>query len=241
MKREFRLYRKPNLVQERDAISGRTIKPVATSTGLGGGSAPAAAVTGEPPATGAGIVHAETPWENYLGYHVVDTNNEVIGKLNALWTDQSGQPAYLGVRTFWFGKTHVFPAESAEMDTTRERIRVPYTVDSVREAPLFAADDELGIEDERIIREYFAACGYQRYQPPRENPAEQAPMPLSGEEVTTGIREGEDAGRLHKFGSTETPPSEEPGAERGPAGESRGQTGQEPEKREGYVPFRRES
>jgi len=162
MKTGFRIHRISDQDQERHKIAGRGITPADTSTGLGGGPALGAAGTGEPEATDSGVIHGETSWENYVGFRVVDSHQQDIGRLSGIWTDQSGQPAYLGVRTFWFGKTHVFPAEVAQADATRECIRVPFDSDSVREAPTFAPDEELDIEDERSIREYFSAYGYQR-------------------------------------------------------------------------------
>ena len=65
---------------------------------------------------------------------MVDQNNEVIGKLSSLWTDESG-PAYLGVKTSWFsGKNHVIPAHAARVDARRERIWVPFSEQVVKDS-----------------------------------------------------------------------------------------------------------
>src|SRR4051812_47822870 len=52
----------------------------------------------------------------YIGYSVIDKNNEKIGAVESVWLDGSGDPAYLSVRSGWLGmgRTHVVPAQRAE-------------------------------------------------------------------------------------------------------------------------------
>jgi len=212
---------------------------------------------GGPAQTEAGLYGSDTHWEQYIGFHVVDTNEEVIGKLSALWTDDAGQPAYLGVRTGWFGKNHVFPANAADVDAARERIRVPFSIDSVREAPTFASDEELTESDQGSIREYFGAFGYQRSeepiprtsadQPHLDAPAGDASLKLSEEQIKVGKREVEAGGvRLRKVVRTETVNQpvelkrEEVVVERVPGSEATGRAQHEFEQHEVYVPLRRE-
>src|SRR5512133_113056 len=81
--------------------------------------------------------------ERVAGYDVYDKNEEHIGKVTALWTDHSGQPAFLGVRTFWLlGKTHVVPAYGGRVHTQEARIRLPYLSEDVKGAPSYDPDAE---------------------------------------------------------------------------------------------------
>jgi len=199
-------------------------------------------------------------WERYVGHHVVDQDEEVIGKLHSLWTDESGQPAFLGVKTGWvFGKNHVVPAESAQLDAQRERIRLPFSVQAVKDAPTFDPDCELSDADEQRIREYFSKFGYKQTQAQQGSrtmsagqcatgqTAEQASVKLSEEQVKVGKREVVAGGvRLRKIVRTETMNQpvelrrEELVVERVPANEATGRAQHEFEQREVYVPLRRE-
>lgn len=184
------------------------------------------------PAARAAWDRIENNFERYIGYHVVDRDEEVIGRLKTLWTDESGQPAYLGIRTSWFsGKHHVVPAHSAHLDRRRERIRVPFSADQVKDAPAFDPDSELSDAEERQIEEYYARFGHQRpsgmaggaaayAMPPKMGEAatgsqtmrpgvgaqaEHASLKLSEEQLKIGKREVEAGGvRLRKVIRTET-------------------------------------
>ena len=60
----------------------------------------------------------------YIGHDVVDRNGNNVGTLECLWSDHTGQPAFLGVKTGWFmGKTHVVPAQRAEINEAARVIR----------------------------------------------------------------------------------------------------------------------
>jgi uncharacterized protein (TIGR02271 family) len=94
--------------------------------------------------------------EQYIGYDVVDRNGSKIGTLDCLWSDQSGEPAYVGVKTGWFlGKTHVVPAESVEVSETTGRIRLPYEEQRVKDAPTLDADSEMTPERENEVRSFY--------------------------------------------------------------------------------------
>jgi uncharacterized protein (TIGR02271 family) len=117
------------------------------------------------PAVRAAWDRLELNWERFIGYHVVDHHEEVIGKLSALWTDDRGEPAFLGVKTGWLlGKHHVIPAEMAELDANRERIRVPFSEQTVKDAPTFDPDVELSDAEEQSIRDYFSRFGLKERQ-----------------------------------------------------------------------------
>ena len=209
------------------------------------------------PAVRAAWDRVDLDWEQYLDHHVVDRDEEVIGKLNSLWTDASGQPAFLGVKTGWLmGKTHVFPAEAAELDGRRERIRVPFSVQAVKDAPTFDPDCELSDADEKRVREYYSRFGYKQTQRTGAamgaecetgQQAERASVKLSEEQVKVGKREVVAGGvRLRKIIRTETVNQpvelrrEELVVERVPASEATGRAQHEFREREIYVPLRRE-
>jgi uncharacterized protein (TIGR02271 family) len=208
-------------------------------------------------------------FEQFIGHHVVDRDDEVIGKLSSLWTDESGQPAYLGVKTSWFsGKHHVIPAHAARVDARRERIWVPFNEQAVKDAPGFDPDMELTDADERRVEEYYARFGHQRPSRPSGPPSgtakagggyglgteqrrgtepERASVKLSEEQLKVGKREVVAGGvRLRKVVRTETVNQpvnlkrEEIVVERVPASEARGAAERAFEQDEIYVPLRRE-
>jgi len=94
--------------------------------------------------------------EQYIGYDVVDRNNNKIGTLDCIWTDHTGEPAFVGIRTGWFiGKTHVVPAQSVEVNDRDQRLRLPYSEDKVKEAPAYDAEDEMSKQMEGEVYQYY--------------------------------------------------------------------------------------
>src|SRR5205085_6083781 len=48
--------------------------------------------------------------EQYIGHAVLDQNGAKVGSVECLWSDHTGQAAFLGIKTGWLlGKTHVVP------------------------------------------------------------------------------------------------------------------------------------
>jgi uncharacterized protein (TIGR02271 family) len=154
--------------------------------------------------------------ENYIGYDVVDRDEEKIGTLDCLWSDHTGQATFLGVRTGWiFGRTHVVPAHGAHVSRNSNRIRLPYSVQKVKEAPAYDADEEISGEREREVYTYYGITGQstQATQPRRETSRqtgrdtgrESATVDLVEEQLKVGKREVEAGGvRLRKIVRTET-------------------------------------
>jgi len=92
----------------------------------------------------------------YIGYDVVDRTDNNIGTLDCLWADHNGEPAFVGVRTGWFlGKTHVVPAQSVEVNEYRQRLRLPYTEEKVKNAPAYDADVDMTEGMEQEIYSYY--------------------------------------------------------------------------------------
>jgi uncharacterized protein (TIGR02271 family) len=215
------------------------------------------------PAIRAAWDRVDRNFERYIGHHVVDRDDEVIGKLSTLWTDETGEPAYLGVKTSWFsGKHHVIPAHSARVDRQRERIWVPFSEQAVKDAPAFDPDCELSDANEREIDEYYGRHGHQRRAQMQSQTGTQANLgtqqrtgretneatvKLSEEQLKVGKREVEAGGiRLRKIIRTETVNQpvtlkrEEVIVERVPASEARATGERCFEQEEIYVPLRRE-
>jgi len=79
-----------------------------------------------------------------------------------IWSDDSGEPTYLGVKTGWFSdKLHVLPAHAARVDSRRERVWVPFSVQAVKDAPAFCKDFDLSDADETRVEEYYRQFGSQ--------------------------------------------------------------------------------
>jgi len=204
----------------------------------------------------------------YIGYDVIDRQSLKIGTLEALWSDHTGEPAFIGVKTGWiFGKTHVVPANNVQVNERERVLRIPYDKDKVKDAPSYDADSEM---DERREAEIYQYYGVARSTQPQGNAqsttqrpaqqstqrpaqtgatAEQATIGLSSEELKVGKRQVEAGGvRLRKIIRTETVNQpvqlqrEEIVIERVPAGEAQAGTSQKAsfEGEELYIPLRRE-
>ncbi|MBV9998784.1 MAG: PRC-barrel domain-containing protein [Verrucomicrobia bacterium] len=90
-----------------------------------------------------------------FGRKVIDERGDDIGTLDALWTgEDTGKVEFLGVKTGWiFGKTHIVPAHSAELQ--EDHVRVPYQADFVKDAPSFPAHEELSAAQEDEVYDYY--------------------------------------------------------------------------------------
>lgn len=155
------------------------------------------------PAVRAAWDRLDSNFERLIGHHVVDRDNEVIGKLSCLWTDHTGEPSYLGVKTSWLsGKHHVIPAHAARIDSQRERIWVPFSVKAVKDAPCFDPDTELSDADERRVEEYYTQFGHQ----PGSGMAGRTADTMAGSEgvSTSANRMGDSDTRLRRVGAMGT-------------------------------------
>ena len=155
--------------------------------------------------------------ERLIGYRVEDLGDRKIGTVHNLWTDESGQAAFLGVKTGWLGlgKNHVVPVHTAHVNDRDKVIRLPFPEEKIKNAPAFDADADLTPENQDEINRYyglhFGEGGSQ--QPAREQrqrvtkgtPAEGTTIKLKEERVKVGKREVESGGiRLRKIVRTET-------------------------------------
>jgi uncharacterized protein (TIGR02271 family) len=206
--------------------------------------------------------------ERFIGYDVVDRNSNQIGTLDCLWSDHSGQPAFIGVLTGWFlGKTHVVPAQSVEVNERSQRLRLPYTEEMVRNAPAYDAESEMTEEKEAEIYRYY---GLESSQPAAHMPSaaqasarepgrgnvppklettshEHTTVPLTEEHLKVGKREVEAGGvRLRKVVRTEIVnhpvelKREEVVIERVPVERAQEARDRASDEKEIYIPLRRE-
>src|SRR3954468_19306096 len=98
----------------------------------------------------------------YIGYTVIDRNKDKIGTVESVWLDSDGDPAYLAVRTGWLGmgRTYVGPAQSANASEFQKQIRLPYTLEQIKEAPEFDSNAHLQSQDEDRITSYYKTHGF---------------------------------------------------------------------------------
>ena len=139
--------------------------------------------------------------EQYIDHEVVDQNGDKIGKLTSLWSDSQGEPAYLGVQTGWlFGKTHVVPADRAQVNGNSQTIRLPYTVQQVKDAPSYDPGVELDAGTETQLRSYYGSGGRSEDSvaaQTRQKPAT-APRRSKGTREGAGTRQESANVKLHE-------------------------------------------
>ncbi|RIK14615.1 MAG: PRC-barrel protein [Acidobacteria bacterium] len=87
---------------------------------------------------------------------VVDQGGEKVGTMGQVYLDnKTGEPAWVTVRTGWFGGRRVFvPLSTAEIVDTQ--IRVPYSTAMIKGAPDIPCDGHLSEDDEQDLFEYYA-------------------------------------------------------------------------------------
>jgi uncharacterized protein (TIGR02271 family) len=91
----------------------------------------------------------------WIGHTLVDDSGDRIGKIADLYTDEAtGKPEWIAVNTGRFGsKINFVPLAGAV--ASGDDLRVPYTVDKVKDAPDAEPDGQLSQEEEaRLYRHY---------------------------------------------------------------------------------------
>lgn len=207
--------------------------------------------------------HDRRRLERYVGYSVVDRNDQNVGTLECIWSGRNGDAEFVGVKTGWlFGKTHVVPADQVHVNEARQLLRLPYDVDRVKGAPTLDADTEITSDLEDQVYSYYQVHNRRpertytqsgvtstRKQATDQRPAtpEQATIQLREEQVKIGKREVEAGGvRLRKIVRTEIVNQpvelrrEEIVVERVPASEAHSGEQQAFNEQEVYIPLRRE-
>ena len=134
-------------------------------------------------------------------YAIVDSNQESIGTLHSMWTnEQSGQLEFVGVKTGWlFGSNHVVPVGKAQIDETTRTIQVPYTLALVKDAPTVEADATISdAQEAEIFRYYGGARGAATGTTTRSTETATAGL-ATGTAAITGTA-SKDAARMAKAG-----------------------------------------
>jgi uncharacterized protein (TIGR02271 family) len=148
---------------------------------------------------------------DWQGRDLHGEGEDKIGEIADIYLDRAtGEPQWLAVKTGMFGSNVSFvPIARAVRDG--DHVDVPYTKDSVKDAPNVDADGELSPEEERrLYQHYDVAWGEFDYEAERDvgyepsRPATDDAMTRSEEEMVVGKREEETGrARLRKYIVTE--------------------------------------
>jgi len=144
---------------------------------------------------------------DFIGHHVVDREGETVGRLECLWQDHNGKPAFIGVHSGWLvGRTHVVPLDGTEVNAVSRIIRLAYTQEHVRQAPTAEPGVTLDEGTERAVCDFYDLPWDRK--PPEERtatPQEEAHLQLHKEELKVGKRQVVYGGvRVRKIVRTET-------------------------------------
>ena len=148
-------------------------------------------------------VEAVRDWQ---GRDLYGEGHEKIGEITDIYVDDAtGEPEWLAVKTGLFGmKSSFVPIAGASM--MEDHVMVPYSKDTVKDAPNVDADGELSPEQELRLYEHYdmqrateAGVGHDTSDPNTDTA-----MTRSEEEMAVGTRQRE-AGRarLRKYVVTE--------------------------------------
>lgn len=149
--------------------------------------------------------------QQFIDYKVVDKQEKQIGKVEALWEDQSGQPAFLAIKPQQQGQQSqqsqdqllVVPAQSAEVNKSIRTVRVPYNQQILQNAPKLKSEDELDAQAQSRITAFYRQHGYQpraqqQSSATQRSGQDQASITLKEESVNIGTREVDAGGVLLK-------------------------------------------
>lgn len=192
-----------------------------------------------------------------FGFDVLDQDRESIGKIDHIWVDNTGQPAFFGVQTGWlFGKIHVVPAHQATVNYENRRVRLPHSQEKVKDAPSFDPSEDLSPRQENEVYRYYGLTGTdvragtahgERAGAPGRHMEDEQTIQLN-EERTEVTKQQKDTGgvRLKKVIRTETVNEpvelthEDIEIERVPAREGKGRAPRDLEENEIFIPLREE-
>lgn len=90
-----------------------------------------------------------------VDYEVLDRSNKKIGKVDAVWEDATGQPAFLSIRTGWLGmgRAHIVPAHSVEASERSMAVRLPYDDEAIKSSPEFESQADQETVSETVRKE----------------------------------------------------------------------------------------
>lgn len=193
--------------------------------------------------------------ERFIGFIVVDQEEQKIGTVEAFWEDQPGQAAYIGVKAQGLpeGQLLIIPAQRAEVNPGAKKVKVAFTQEVVRKAPKLGAQQELNQRQQQRVAAFYRQHGFDPEAMMRQaqrsaQTQDQATITLKEEELDVGKRQVQAGGvLLRKVVKTEqvtepvTLQSEKLIIER-QSGQGRPATGEigEFEEKRIYIPLRKE-
>lgn len=144
----------------------------------------------------------------FIDFKVVDKQDKQIGTVEAIWDDQTGQPAFLAIKRQG-GQPDallVVPAQKTEVNRSIQTIRVPYEQQALQGAPTFKNEEDLDRQAQMRIVAFYRRHGYQdRQQQVSANRGaqdaterDQATITLKEEELKVGTRQVDAGGILLK-------------------------------------------
>ena len=91
----------------------------------------------------------------YRGRKLIGSDGSKIGDIQEIYLDdESGRPEWVLVNTGLFGtKSHFVPVEAAQPD--EDNLRVPFTKDTVKDAPSVEVDQHLSVEEEHQLYRHY--------------------------------------------------------------------------------------
>lgn len=104
------------------------------------------------------MIPYETLGEMYDA-EVVDQDGHKVGGMDQVYLDNStGNPAWISVRTGWFGGRRIFcPVSNATVQNGQ--IRVPYPLAMIKDAPEIPCDGHLTEDEEEQLYDFYAGAG----------------------------------------------------------------------------------
>jgi uncharacterized protein (TIGR02271 family) len=95
----------------------------------------------------------------YVNGNVIDSDGDKVGSVGQVYVDdQTGQPAWVTVKTGLFGTKETFVPIS-QVETQGEDIRVPFDKDTIKAAPSIDVDQHLSPEEEAALYRHYG-LGY---------------------------------------------------------------------------------
>ena len=93
----------------------------------------------------------------YDGYTVYDRDGDKIGKVDELFVDENDREEYIGVKTGLFGLsgTTLIPIQIVNVDDGDKSLRVDATKESIKDAPNYDNEDDIGPEYENSVLQHF--------------------------------------------------------------------------------------
>jgi hypothetical protein len=150
--------------------------------------------------------------DHLMGRDMLDRDGNRIGQITQVFVDdRTGEPTWVTVKTGWFGLSQSF-VPLHKVLWAGEQVQAAYDTATVKDAPRFATDEPLTVQDEDTLHAHYGLsdAATQLHHPPR--PGDPDTGPLNGttgnaQPVATGSR-----GRLRRYeppssGSSPDPPS----------------------------------